>query len=61
MADANRLAALSTSARSLDLSLLLAAAAMETARTPNTEDGLFDALLTHRRATGVFSLGEAGL
>ncbi|MGZ8742470.1 MAG: nSTAND1 domain-containing NTPase [Nocardioides sp.] len=59
VADANRLAALSTSARSLDLSLLLAAAAMETARTPNTEDGLFDALLTHRRATGVFSLGEA--
>ena len=58
VADANRLAALSTSARSLDLSLLLAAAAMETARTPNTEDGLFDALLTHRHATGVFSLGE---
>ena len=61
VADANRLAALSTSARSLDLSLLLAAAAMETARTPNTEDGLFDALLTHRHATGVFSLGDAGL
>ena len=56
--DANRLAALSISARSLDLSLLLAAAAMETARTPNTEDSLFDALLTHRRATGVFSLSE---
>ena len=59
VADANRLAALSTTARSLDLSLLLAAAAMETARTPNTEDSLFDALLTHRHATGVFSLGEA--
>jgi WD40 repeat protein len=59
VADANRLAALSTSARSLDLSLLLAAAAMETARTPNTEDGLFDALLAHRHATGVFSLGDA--
>ena len=58
VADANRLAALSTTARSLDVSLLLAAQAMETARTPNTEDGLFDALLTHRRATGVFSLGE---
>ena len=58
VADANRLAALSTSARSLDLSLLLAAAAMETARTPNTEDALFDALLTHPHATGVFSLGE---
>ena len=58
VADANRLAALSTTARSLDVSLLLAAAAMETARTPNTEDSLFDALLTHRHATGVFSIGE---
>ena len=40
VADANRLAALSSSARSLDLSLLLAVAAVRTEATPATEDGL---------------------
>lgn len=58
VAVANRLAALSTAARSLDLSLLLAAAGMRTARTPVTEEGLFDALLTHRRATAVHFIGD---
>lgn len=58
VADANRLAALSTAARSLDLSLLLAAAGMRTVRTPATEEALFDALLTHRRATAVHFIGD---
>lgn len=58
VADANRLAALSATTDSIDLSLLLAAAAMRTARTPSTEDGLLNALLTHRRATGVQDLGD---
>jgi WD40 repeat protein len=58
VADASRLAALSTTARSLDLSLLLAAAAMRTASTRATEDGLLTALVSHRRATGVFSVGD---
>ncbi|RYP88931.1 hypothetical protein EKO23_00375 [Nocardioides guangzhouensis] len=53
IADANRLAAQSTGARSLDLSLLLAANALRTADTPATEDGLLDALVAHRRATEV--------
>ena len=61
VADANRLAALSTTARSLDLSLLLAAAAVRTADTPATRDGLLNALAGHRRATGVFQVGEQGV
>ena len=61
VADANRLAALSTTARSLDLSLLLAAAAVQTADTPATRDGLLNALAGHRRATGVFQFGEQGV
>ncbi|MGH3347019.1 MAG: WD40 repeat domain-containing protein, partial [Nocardioides sp.] len=56
VADANRLAALSSSARSLDLSLLLAAAAVRTADTPATRDSLLAALVEHRRATGVHQL-----
>jgi WD40 repeat protein len=56
VADANRLAALSSSARSLDLSLLLAVAAVRTADTPATRDSLLEALVEHRRATGVFDL-----
>ena len=60
IADANRLAALSTTARSLDLSLLLAAAAVRTADTPATRDGLLNALVGHRRATGVFQLASRG-
>jgi DNA-binding SARP family transcriptional activator/WD40 repeat protein len=61
VADANRLAALSSSARALDVSLLLAAAALQTADTPATRDGLLNALVEHRRATGVRQLGEEGL
>ena len=57
ISEANRLAALSRTARSLDLTLLLAAQAMRTARTAGTEEGLFDALLTHRRATGISAIG----
>ena len=54
VADANRLAALSTTARSLDLSLLLSAAGVRMADTPATEDGLLNSLVEHRRATGVY-------
>ena len=61
VADANRLAALSSSARSLDLSLLLAAAAVRTADTPATRDSLLDTLVEHRRAEGVFQLSEEGV
>ena len=61
VADANRLAALSSSARSLDLSLLLAVAAVRTAATPATEDGLLNALVEHRRATGVHELSAEGI
>jgi WD40 repeat protein/DNA-binding SARP family transcriptional activator/energy-coupling factor transporter ATP-binding protein EcfA2 len=57
-ADANRLAALSRSVRSLDLSLLLAAEAIRTADTPATRDGLFSSLVTHRRATQVLQLDQ---
>ena len=60
-ADANRLAALSSSARALDVSLLLAAAAVQTADTPATRDGLLNALVEHRRATGVHQLGPEGV
>lgn len=55
-ADANRLAALSKSVRSLDLSLLLAAEALRTADTPATRDGLLGSLIAHRRATKVVQL-----
>ncbi len=61
VADANRLAALSTSARALDLSLLLAAAAVQTADTPETRDSLLSALVEHRRATGVYHLSAEGI
>jgi len=53
LADANRLAALSTTVDELDLSLLLAAEAARTADTPETRDGLLTALVEHRRATRV--------
>ena len=56
--DANRLAALSRSVGSLDLSLLLAAAALRTAETPATQDGLLSSLVRHRRATQVVQLGQ---
>jgi hypothetical protein len=44
VADANRLAALSTTVGPLDLSLLLAAQAVRLAKTPETQDGLLAAL-----------------
>ena len=50
IADANRLAALSTTAGRLDLSLLLAAQAVRLADTPETQDGLLAALTEHGRA-----------
>ena len=50
VADANRLAALSTTVGSLDLSLLLAAQGFRLADTPETQDGLLAALVEHRRA-----------
>jgi WD40 repeat protein/DNA-binding SARP family transcriptional activator len=55
-ADANRLAALSRSVGSLDLSLLLAAEAVRTADTPATRDGLLTSLLDHSRAEQVLRL-----
>ena len=61
VADANRLAALSSSARALDVSLLLAAAAVRTADTPATRDGLLNALVEHRRATEVHQIGKEGI
>lgn len=55
-ADANRIAALSKSVGSLDLSLLLAAEARRIADTPATQDGLLAALIQHRRALQVVQL-----
>ena len=56
LADANRLAALSSSVGSLDLSLLLAAEAARTAATPSAGDALLDTLVEHRRAIQVTAL-----
>jgi WD40 repeat protein/DNA-binding SARP family transcriptional activator len=56
-ADANRLSALSRSVGSLDLSLLLAVAAVDVADTPDTRDGLLEALVEHRRAIRVVPVG----
>lgn len=56
-ADANRLAALSRSVGSLDLSLLLAAQAAQMADTAATQDGLLSTLVRHRRALRVAQLG----
>jgi DNA-binding SARP family transcriptional activator/WD40 repeat protein len=50
IADANRLAALSTTAGTLDVALLLAAQAVRLAGTPETEDALLAALAEHGRA-----------
>ncbi|MCW2742466.1 MAG: putative Transcriptional regulator [Blastococcus sp.] len=52
-ADANRLAALSTTVGSLDLAFLLAAAGFRLADTPETQDALLAALGEHRRAAHV--------
>jgi DNA-binding SARP family transcriptional activator/WD40 repeat protein len=48
-ADANRLAALSATVTSLDLSVLLAVQAHRLADTPETRDGLLGVLAEHRR------------
>ncbi|MGZ5404625.1 MAG: nSTAND1 domain-containing NTPase, partial [Nocardioides sp.] len=61
VANANRLAALATSARQLDTSLLLAAAAVRTADTPATRDGLLNVLVEHRRAEAVHQIGREGV
>jgi DNA-binding SARP family transcriptional activator/WD40 repeat protein len=53
VADANRLAALSTTAPSLDVSLLLAAQAVRLADTTETQDGLLTALSAHGRVDRV--------
>ncbi len=53
VADANRLATLSTRAGPLDLSLLLAAQAVRLAETPDTQDRLLTTLVEHRRVDGV--------
>jgi DNA-binding SARP family transcriptional activator/WD40 repeat protein len=53
VADANRLAALSTTVGRLDLSLLLAAQAVRLADTPETQDGLLAALSENGRAERV--------
>ena len=50
VADANRLAALSTTAPSLDVSLLLAAQAVRLADTTETQDGLLAAVVDRGRA-----------
>ena len=50
VADANRLAAQSTTAGSLDIALLLAAQAVRLAETPETQDGLLSALIGSTRA-----------
>jgi DNA-binding SARP family transcriptional activator/WD40 repeat protein len=57
VADANRLAALSSSAGSADLAFLLAAQGFRLARTPQTEDGLLQALADHRRLARVVAVG----
>jgi DNA-binding SARP family transcriptional activator/WD40 repeat protein len=59
LADANRLAALSATAGSLDLSLLLAAEAMHSANTPEAQDALLAVLLEHGRARRVLPVGQA--
>lgn len=53
-ADADRLAAASANASSLDLSMVLAAQAYRTSATPQTEDGLLAAVVGHRQVSGVY-------
>jgi DNA-binding SARP family transcriptional activator/WD40 repeat protein len=57
VADANRLAALSTTVGSLDASMLLAAQAVRLADTPETQDALLTALTRHGRAERVVPFG----
>jgi DNA-binding SARP family transcriptional activator/WD40 repeat protein len=54
IADANRLAAASANAPSLDTSLLLAAQAFRTRDTLQTEDGLLAAAVQHRQVAHVY-------
>ncbi|HEX6336935.1 MAG TPA: BTAD domain-containing putative transcriptional regulator [Jiangellaceae bacterium] len=56
VAEANRLAALSASAGTIDLSLLLAAEAVRVADTPETRDGLLGTLVEHARAVRVLPI-----
>ena len=53
-ADADRLAAAAADAGSPDLSLLLAAQAYRTERTPQTEQALLASVIAHRRIIGVY-------
>jgi WD40 repeat protein len=57
IADANRLAALSRTAGSLDDSLLLAAQAVHLAETPDTQDGLLAGLVDRGRAVRAVPFG----
>jgi DNA-binding SARP family transcriptional activator/WD40 repeat protein len=57
VADANRLAALSGPAGSADLAFLLAVQGYRLADTPQTEDGLLQALVEHRHLARVLSVG----
>jgi DNA-binding SARP family transcriptional activator/WD40 repeat protein len=54
VADANRLAAASANAPSLDVQLLLAAEAYRIKDTPQTEDGLLAAAVEHRQVAHVY-------
>jgi hypothetical protein len=58
VADANRLAELSRTVGSLDLSLLLAAEGFRVADTPETQDGLLTTLVAHRRAARAVPLPQ---
>ena len=58
IADANRLAVQSTTVGQLDVSLLLAAEANLLANTLESQDGLLAALIRHRRAVDVATLGR---
>jgi DNA-binding SARP family transcriptional activator/WD40 repeat protein len=56
--DADRLVALAGDAPAVDLSLLLAAQAVELDATPETEDALLGSLVRHQRAVAVVDGGE---
>ena len=59
-ADANRLAALSGTAASLDLTYLLAAQGFRLRDTPETRDELLSSLVEHRRVIRTEDLGGVG-
>jgi WD40 repeat protein len=58
VADAKRLAALSATASSVDVSLLLAVQAVRLAETPETQDALLGALTEHGRAERAVAFDE---